>query len=95
MKLNGLRIKHIRTELGMNQKEFADAVGYNFQTIASWERDSDVIRAGALANMHEAGINADYILGLSNEMFILSKEIVKLNLEHTAIKLRKSNYTDL
>lgn len=63
-----MRLKELRIEKGMSQKEFADKLGYKQNTISQWENnkrfmDTETLRT--IANFFE--VSTDYLLGISDD----------------------------
>ena len=64
----GIRLKELRTEHNLSQKELAKALGYNQSMISFWENGTNepgetAIRKTALY----FNVTADYLLGLEDE----------------------------
>lgn len=62
-----MRLKELRIEKGMNQKELADRLGYKQNTISQWENgkrfmDTETLRI--VADFFE--VSSDYLLGMSD-----------------------------
>lgn len=62
-----MRLKELRIEKKMNQKELADKLGYKQNTISQWENDKrfmDTETLRTVANFF--GVSTDYLLGESD-----------------------------
>lgn len=62
-----MRLKELRIEKKMNQKELADKLGYKQNTISQWENDKrfmDTETLRTIANFF--GVSTDYLLGESD-----------------------------
>ena len=62
-----MRLKELRIEKGINQKELADKLGYKQNTISQWENgkrfmDTETLRI--VADFFE--VSSDYLLGMSD-----------------------------
>ena len=64
----GLRIKEKREEKGFNQKEFADLIGVSPSAVNQYESGVKKPSTDYLAIIaSKLGVNADYLLGLSDK----------------------------
>jgi len=61
------RLKELRLEKGLSQRELASKTGISQNAIAFWENEKRVPNANAVATLAIFfGVSADYILGLEN-----------------------------
>lgn len=92
-----IRIKDIREELELTQKEMADSLGVTRSAYSLWEINKNVIPLyylNKISNIYN--INIDYLAGLSNDRNVKfkKKDIDKINLGKRIRQARKeSNYT--
>jgi len=71
------RLKELRQEKKLSQKELADYLGVNEKTISRWENGESTIKsdkAKALADYF--GVSVGYLLGYTNNPKLYSDEIV-------------------
>lgn len=64
----GTRMKRLRTEMGLTQKELGDKINKNYSTISHYEKDlakPDTDTLPLLARIF--GVSLDYLLCLTNE----------------------------
>ena len=75
-----MRLKEIRVEREMTQKEVADYIGVTCQTLSNWERnvtEPDITTLLNLANLYR--VTLDYLLGREyNETSISIDEFKKI-----------------
>ncbi|NCA92050.1 XRE family transcriptional regulator [bacterium] len=61
------RLKELRLEKGLSQRELASKTGISQNAIAFWENEKRVPNANAVATLAIFfGVTTDYILGLEN-----------------------------
>ena len=68
MKLFGIRLKELRQEKGLGQKELAKVINTSKQNISRWEKgyfEPDQEITVRLAQFFD--VSTDYLLGLENE----------------------------
>lgn len=62
------RIKELRSEMDISQKELSTQLFVSPQAISKWERDEATPNPEAIAKMAEIfGVSADYLLGRTDE----------------------------
>ncbi|GHU99572.1 hypothetical protein FACS1894211_05200 [Clostridia bacterium] len=62
------KIKALRTENGLTQKELERGIGYSQSAIAHWESgDKDLSASAITALVAYFNVSADYLLGLKND----------------------------
>lgn len=62
------RIKELRAEMDISQKELSTQLFVSPQAISKWERDEATPNPEAIAKMAEIfGVSADYLLGRTDE----------------------------
>lgn len=67
MKIFGERVKILREEKGITQKQLADAIGYGKSTISFWENDLKDASCEAIAKIAKYfKVPSDYLLGLDD-----------------------------
>lgn len=70
-----MRLKELRAEAGLSQKEFANAIGAAQNTVSQWETGTRRLDDQTICKIALFfGCSADYLLGLSD-----SKKITSLN----------------
>ena len=61
------RLKQLREERNINQKELADEVGIYWGTIAKWEQGANDMRDAKYSNLKKLacyfGVSIDYLVG--------------------------------
>lgn len=67
----GTRLKNLRIEKGLSQRDLANMVGCSHQTIASYERNENNVRIKIIERVcHIFNISADYLInGISSDCF--------------------------
>lgn len=61
------RLKELRTEKEITQKELADAIGVTQSIITRWEKDECEPTATVIAKIAKHfGVSSDYLLGLED-----------------------------
>ena len=76
-----MRLKELRAEAGLSQKEFANAIGAAQNTVSQWETGTRRLDDQTICKITLFfGCSADYLLGLSD-----SKKITSLK-EHSETK---------
>ena len=83
----GQKIKKLRTEKGLTQKDLADDIHVTFQTVSKWENDEnepDVSTIRELAKLF--GCTLDYLLSEEEEI----KTNIKENNEDEKIEENKN-----
>ena len=73
----GQKIKKLRTEKGLTQKDLADQVHVTFQTVSKWENDEnepDVSTLKALAKLFDCSM--DFLLSEEDEQIKNEEEVV-------------------
>lgn len=74
------RIKNLRLEHDLTQREFADKLGVSIITIQGWESGTRHPSAKALISIAELfDVTSDYILGISSEGLISKEESELIN----------------
>ncbi|MDE6504718.1 MAG: helix-turn-helix domain-containing protein [Clostridia bacterium] len=67
MEILSKRLKELRTERGLTQKQLANALGLAQSSIANWEADTKTPNAQALIILSRYfGVTTDYLLGEQN-----------------------------
>lgn len=62
-----MRLKELRIEKKMNQKELADKLGYKQNTISQWENGKRFMDTETLRIVADFfGVSSDYLLGMSD-----------------------------
>ena len=70
------RLQWIRDCKNITQKELANAIGIKQQQYARYEKGINIMPVTHLANICKyLNVSADYILGLTNEIKPLKKEV--------------------
>lgn len=65
MKILGERIKILREENGITQKQLADAIGYGKSMVSFWENDIKDASCDSVAKIAKYfKVSSDYLLGL-------------------------------
>lgn len=60
----GKRLQELRKEYGLNQKDFAKAIGYSQSQISQWETSVNEPTASALTKIADYfSVSVDYLLG--------------------------------
>lgn len=60
----GARLQELRKERGLNQKDFAKAIGYSQSQISQWETGVNEPTASALIKIADFfDVSVDYLLG--------------------------------
>ncbi|HHV09772.1 MAG TPA: helix-turn-helix transcriptional regulator [Clostridiales bacterium] len=68
------RIKELREERGMTQKDFSEFIGISQQTLSGYERGVTTPSPDALRNIAEkCNISVDWLLGLSDKKYLTYK----------------------
>lgn len=68
-----MRLKELRAEAGLSQKEFANAIGAAQNTVSQWETGTRRLDDQTICKMALFfGCSADYLLGLSETQKIAS-----------------------
>ena len=64
----GTRLRKIRADFHMSQRDFANSIGFSVRAYQSWEREERIPSAYAIAEIViHYGVSANYLLGLSDE----------------------------
>lgn len=91
------RLKELRQEKKLSQKELADYLGVNEKTISRWENGESTIKsdkAQALADYF--GVNTAYLLGYSDFPARSLREIlfheIKAEKEYKVIRIGNENF---
>ena len=80
------RIKDLRTERGLTQKQLADAVGIAYSTYGDYEQDDYFIPHTAVITLARYfGVTADYLLGMTDNRSRTNTGLDKLHLSDEAI----------
>ena len=80
------RIKDLRTERGLTQKQLADAVGIAYSTYGDYEQDDYFIPHTAVITLARYfGVTADYLLGMTDNRSRTDTGLDKLHLSDEAI----------
>ena len=67
MEILSKRLKELRTERGLTQKQLANTLGLAQSSIANWEADTKAPSAQALIILSRYfGVTTDYLLGEQN-----------------------------
>ena len=67
MKILGAKIKELRTERGLSQKQLAEKIGVAANTVSQYERGQSKTSIDILANLAvELDTTTDFILGLEH-----------------------------
>ena len=67
MKILGARIKELRTERGLSQKQLADKIGVAANTVSQYENGQSKTSIDILANLAvELDTTTDFLLGLEH-----------------------------
>ncbi len=89
------RIKDLRTERGLTQKQLADAVGIAYSTYGDYEQDDYFIPHTAVITLAKYfGVTADYLLGLSDNRTQINTPIEDLHLSDKAIEVISDEHTN-
>ena len=89
------RIKDLRTERGLTQKQLADAVGIAYSTYGDYEQDDYFIPHTAVITLAKYfGVTADYLLGLSDNRKQVNTSIEDLHLSDDAIEFISDEHTN-
>ena len=89
------RIKDLRTERGLTQKQLADAVGIAYSTYGDYEQDDYFIPHTAVITLAKYfGVTADYLLGLSDNRTQVNTSIEDLHLSDDAIEFISDEHTN-
>lgn len=86
MSIFGNRLRELRVEFGLTQKQLADALGLAFSTISMYERgirEPDFVTMEAIADYFN--VSMDYLHGLSNDKnrFIITVTCEECGLSYT------------
>lgn len=67
MEIISVRIKEIRTERNLTQKEFGDILSVSQDTVSLWEKGKSVPTTEFVISIcKKFGLSADYVLGLED-----------------------------
>ncbi len=67
MEIISVRIKEIRTERNLTQKEFGDILSVSQDTVSLWEKGKSVPTTEFVVSIcKKFGLSADYVLGLED-----------------------------
>lgn len=68
MRIFAERLKYLRTEKELSQRQLALAVNINYKAIQRWENETGIPNAEAVAILAKFfDVSADYLLGLKDE----------------------------
>lgn len=63
----GTRIRELRKEKNMTQKELAQKIGVDFRTVSFWETERFEPNIGQIIKLCRLfGVESDYLIGLKN-----------------------------
>ena len=65
--MRGDRLRKVREQLGITQRDLSRACGLGDNTIYRYENGSDITGDTLKVLAEQLGVNADYLLGLSDE----------------------------
>ncbi|MBO4846459.1 MAG: helix-turn-helix domain-containing protein [Lachnospiraceae bacterium] len=89
------RIKDLRTERGLTQKQLADAVGIAYSTYGDYEQDGYFIpHTAVIALAKYFGVTTDYLLGLSENHIQVNTSVKDLHLSDKAIEVISDEHTN-
>ena len=89
------RIKDLRTERGLTQKQLADAVGIAYSTYGDYEQDDYFIPHTAVITLARYfGVTADYLLGMTDNRSRTNTGLDKLHLSDEAIDVICDEHTN-
>lgn len=64
----GPRLRKIREDCHLSQREFANSIGFSVRAYQTWERGENLPSIYALAEIvTHYGVSANYLLGLSDK----------------------------
>ena len=72
----GLRLRQIRKDVGLTQKEFAEKLGVSFRTYTRYETESVNIPNSALEELAILGYSMDWLITGKGEMRVRDVEFV-------------------
>lgn len=91
-------IKRLRMARGLNQVEFAKAMGVSKQCVSNWENDNVVPSIDMLCKIADFfGVGTDFLLGRSERRVIEVSNLTEEQIDHIAIivsDLQKANGRD-
>ncbi len=77
------RIRQLRTERGINQKELGDAVGVSKQSVSNWENGNIMPSVDLLIRLADVfGVTTDYLLGRSEKRTLRVEGLTDLQITH-------------
>ncbi len=77
------RIRQLRIEWGINQKELGDAVGVSKQSVSNWENGNIMPSIDLLIRLADFfGVSADYLLGRADMRTVNVDGLTDLQITH-------------
>ena len=77
------RIKQLRLERGINQKELGDAVGVSKQSVSNWENGNIMPSVDLLIRLADIfGVSTDYLLGRTEKRTVCVEGLTDLQITH-------------
>lgn len=77
------RIRQLRSERGINQKELGDAVGVSKQSVSNWENGNIMPSVDLLIRLADVfGVSTDYLLGRTEKRTINVEGLTDLQITH-------------
>ncbi len=77
------RIRQLRSERGINQKELGDAVGVSKQSVSNWENGNIMPSVDLLIRLADVfGVSTDYLLGRTEKRTINVEGLTDLQIAH-------------
>lgn len=77
------RIRQLRLERGINQKELGDAVGVSKQSVSNWENGNIMPSVDLLIRLANVfGVSTDYLLGRTEGRTLRVEGLTDLQITH-------------
>lgn len=93
------RIRRLRLEKGMTQKEVADKLGTNYQTYQQWERGVRSPKLDSLERLSNIfSVTTDYLIGNEDEfeeIFNIIRKNIKTEEDKNSLKDHLNKYFNL
>lgn len=88
------RIRQLRLERGINQKDLGNALGVSKQSVSNWENGNIMPSIDLLVRIADYfGVTTDYLLGRGNDRAINTKGLTDSQITHLQLivdDMRKS-----
>ena len=80
------RVKQLRVARGINQVEFAKALGVSKQCVSNWENDNVMPSVEMLCKIADYFlVSTDYLLGRASDRLINVSELTEDEISHVAL----------